>query len=152
MSDRLSQLQDNVNYLASLLCDATGVLQEQSKPSKFDNFADNLERGYDQQQQTSELKTQESDVDYKLTFTDLIKNTAKEIDIIIDSLSNEDESTEEKQAEQLNKLENDNEEAAKQLEHVTKSAENLLKQIQLKLAQIAQSELKIHQNIVKENH
>ena len=140
MSDRLSQLQDNVNYLASLFCDATGVLQEQAKPSKFENFAENLDRGHAQQPQVDE-------VDHKLTFTDLITTTAKEIDTIIDSLSNENESSEEIQAQKLRKLEIENEIAAKQLENVTKSAESLLKQIQEKLSKIAESELRNHQII-----
>ena len=140
MSDRLSQLQDNLNYLASLFCDATGVLQEQAKPSKFENFAENLDRGHAQQPQVDE-------VDHKLTFTDLITTTAKEIDTIIDSLSNENESSEEIQAQKLRKLEIENEIAAKQLENVTKSAESLLKQIQEKLSKIAESELRNHQII-----
>jgi hypothetical protein len=140
MSDRLSQLQDNVNYLASLFCDATGVLQEQAKPSKFENFAENLDRGHAPQQQVD-------DVDHKLTFTDLITNTAKEIDSIIESLSNENESSEEIQAQKLRKLEIENEIAAKQLETVTRSAESLLKQIQEKLSKISESELRIHQTI-----
>jgi hypothetical protein len=141
MSDRLSQLQDNVNYLASLFCDATGVLQEQAKPSKFENFAENLDRGHAPQQQ------QVDDVDHKLTFTDLITTTAKEIDSIIESLSNENESSEEIQAQKLRKLEIENEIAAKQLETVTRSAESLLKQIQEKLSKISESELRIHQTI-----
>ena len=140
MSDRLSQLQDNVNYLASLFCDATGVLQEQTKPSKFENFADNLDRGHN-------APVQQEEVDYKLTFTDLITNTAKEIDAIIDSLSNDDESNEEIQTQKLRKLEAENESAARQLENVTRNAESLLKQIQDKLSKIAESELKIHQTI-----
>ena len=44
MTDRLSQLQDQVNQLASLFCDATGVLQGEAKPSKFENFAESLKR------------------------------------------------------------------------------------------------------------
>jgi uncharacterized phage infection (PIP) family protein YhgE len=142
MSDRLSQLQDNVNYLASLFCDATGVLQEGSKPSKFENFADNLDRGHEQQPTLTG-----EEIDHKVTFTDLITTTTKEIDSIIDSLSNEDESTEIVQAEKLRNLEIENDIAAQQLENVTLCAENLLKQIQKKLSQIAESELRMHQTI-----
>ena len=138
MSDRLSQLQDNVNYLASLFCDATGVLQEQAKPSKFENFAENLKRDYENGESTTET----NDEDVKATFAQLITSTTKKIDTLIDSLPNEEETNEELLAEQLRKLELENAIAARQLEFVTDCAENLLEQIQLKISQIAESQLK----------
>ena len=138
MSDRLSQLQDQVNSLATLFCDATGVLQAQAKPSKFENFAENLKRDYENGEPTAET----NDEDVKATFAQLITSTAKKIDTLIDSLPNEEETNEELLAEQLRKLELENAIAARQLEFVTDCAENLLEQIQLKISQIAESQLK----------
>jgi hypothetical protein len=138
MSDRLSQLQDQVNSLATLFCDATGVLQAQAKPSKFENFAENLKRDYENGESTTET----NDEDVKATFAQLITSTTKKIDTLIDSLPNEEETNEELLAEQLRKLELENAIAARQLEFVTDCAENLLEQIQLKISQIAESQLK----------
>ena len=145
MSDRLSQLQDQVNYLASLFCDATGVLQAQAKPSKFENFAENLNRGYEDEESGKEKNAGGKDEveEYKITFAELISTTAKKIDEIIDSLPNEDESNEQLQAQQLRQLELENAVAAKQLEYVTNCADDLLQQIQTKISKIAESQLSI---------
>lgn len=137
MSDRLSQLQDQVNSLATLFCDATGVLQAQAKPSKFENFAENLKRDYENEEP---IDTNAEDV--KVTFAQLITSTAKKIDTLIDSLPNEEETNEQLLAEQLKELEVENAVAARQLEFVTDCAESLLEQIQKKISQIAESQLK----------
>ena len=109
MTDRLSQLQDQVNQLASLFCDATGVLQGEAKPSKFENFAESLKRDYEvTAETTSTASTNPTETgepaiksesaasvdDIKLTFAELIMSTAKKIDILIDLLPDEDESNE----------------------------------------------------------
>lgn len=140
MSDRLSQLQDQVNALATLFCDATGVLQAQARPSKFENFAENLKRDYESEEAQLEANTNAEDV--KTTFAQLITSTAKKIDTLIDSLPNEDETNEQLLAEQLRQLEIENAVAARQLEFVTDCAESLLEQIQNKISQIAESQLK----------
>ena len=145
MTDRLSQLQDQVNYLASLFCDATGVLQSQAKPSKFENFAASLSGGYDEE---NENKPQQQSIEeLKANFAELITSTAKKIDSLIDSLPDDQESNEQLQEEQLRQLEIENAVAAKQLEYVTGCAEDLLKQIQEKIAQIAQTQLSIQQEL-----
>ena len=143
MADRLSQLQDQVNYLASLFCDATGVLQGQAKTSKFEKFAESLKRSYEDENIDAKENKKDEIEEYKQTFAELISTTAKRIDELIDSLPNEDESNEELQTEQLKQLEIENAIAAKQLECVTNSAEDLLKQIQNKISQIAESQLRI---------
>ena len=142
MSDRLSQLQDQVNYLASLFCDATGVLQASAKPSKFENFAKDLDRGYPEEKAEAGASLE----DVKVTFAELITTTAKKIDTLIDSLPNEEESNDQHLAQQLRELEIENAVAARQLEYVTKCAESLLEQIQKKISQIAQSQLSIEPN------
>jgi mediator of RNA polymerase II transcription subunit 21 len=141
MSDRLSQLQDKVNILAGYFCDATGVLQAEAKPNKFENFAENLDRGYD-----AENNSEDTINDIKITFAQLITATAKQIDTLIDSLPNEEESNEQLFAQQLSDLEVENAVAARQLEYTTKCAENLLAQIQKKISQIAESQLIIDKN------
>ena len=110
MTDRLSQLQDQVNHLAGLFCDATGVLQGEAKPSKFENFAEGLKRDYEVSSETNtganqpdaannlettapiKSESEASVEDIKLTFAELIMSTAKKIDILIDSRPDEDES------------------------------------------------------------
>lgn len=142
MSDRLSQLQDKVNILAGYFCDATGVLQAEAKPNKFENFAESLDRGYDAEEANPDEKINE----IKLTFAQLITSTAKQIDTLIDSLPNEEESNEQLLSQQLSELEVENAVAARQLEYTTKCAENLLEQIQKKISQIAESQLSVDKN------
>lgn len=135
MSDRLSQLQDHVNFLATLFCDSIGVLQDQAKPSKFENFAENLKRDYENEEKTKE--DQASIENLKRTYVESIISTTKKIDDLIDSLPNEDEANEHLQAQQLSELEMENESAARQLEYVTGCAEDLLQQIQKVLENIS---------------
>jgi hypothetical protein len=147
MSDRLSQLQDQVNNLATLFCDATGYLQGHAKPSKFENFAENLKRDYENEEAPAEAAAAaaaaETNVeDVKTTFAQLITSTAKKIDTLIDSLPNEEETNEQLLAEQLRELELENAIAARQLEFVTECAENLLTQLQEKISKISESQLK----------
>ena len=65
-------------------------------------------------------------------FTQLIARTAKDIEVLIDSLPNE-ESSIELQSASLQKLEEENLEAANKLEEVVKQGEATLKEIQAAL-------------------
>uniref|UniRef100_A0A2K5YJS5 Mediator of RNA polymerase II transcription subunit 21 n=1 Tax=Mandrillus leucophaeus TaxID=9568 RepID=A0A2K5YJS5_MANLE len=125
MADRLTQLQDAVNSLADQFCNAIGVLQQCGPPASFSNI------------QTAINKDQPANP----TEAALIARTAKDIDVLIDSLPSE-ESTAALQAASLYKLEEENHEAATCLEDVVYRGDMLLEKIQSALADIAQSQLK----------
>lgn len=128
MSDRLTQLQDVVNSLADHLCNATGVLQENARPSRFGDF----------EQSSTGQSTAD---DYSQLFATLITRTTSELVALIDSLpsipSTESDLTE--QHAQLALLENENLEAATRLEQTTELAEYLLEQVQTCLQSLSQA-------------
>ncbi|ETE64893.1 Mediator of RNA polymerase II transcription subunit 21, partial [Ophiophagus hannah] len=80
-------------------------------------------------------------IEYAQLFAALIARTAKDIDVLIDSLPSE-ESTATLQAANLYRLEEENHEAAARLEEVVCRGDLLLEKIQSALADIAQSQLK----------
>lgn len=130
MADRVTQLQDAVNAQAENICNSLGVLQEFATESTFPEF----ERPSSKPEQNKE--------DYCQTFASLIAKTAKEIDILIDSLPSE-ESTQEIQEENIKRLDQENKEAARRLEEVVHVGDLLLEQIRKALHDIAQSQLEI---------
>ncbi|KAL1275303.1 hypothetical protein QQF64_034926 [Cirrhinus molitorella] len=131
MADRLTQLQDAVNSLADQFCNAIGVLQQCAPPASFSNI------------QTAINKDQPSNPteEYAQLFAALIARTAKDVDVLIDSLPSE-ESTAALQAASLRQLEEENQEAANRLEEVVYRGDMLLEKIQSALADIAQSQLR----------
>ncbi|TRZ01765.1 hypothetical protein DNTS_025593 [Danionella cerebrum] len=131
MADRLTQLQDAVNSLADQFCNAIGVLQQCAPPASFSNI------------QTAINKDQPSNPteEYAQLFAALIARTAKDVDVLIDSLPSE-ESTAALQAASLRQLEEENQEAASRLEEVVYRGSLLLERIQSALADIAQSQLR----------
>ena len=84
MTDRLTQLQEAANLLADHFCNAVGILQQRAPPSHFAGF------------ERSTVKNEESqNVDEEaLLFAQLIARTAKDIDLLVESLPNEDSSSE----------------------------------------------------------
>ncbi|NXW84733.1 MED21 polymerase, partial [Alopecoenas beccarii] len=133
MADRLTQLQDAVNSLADQFCNAIGVLQQCGPPASFSNIQTAINK--DQPANPTEGKS------YAQLFAALIARTAKDIDVLIDSLPSE-ESTAALQAASLYRLEEENHEAAARLEDVVFRGDMLLEKIQSALADIAQSQLK----------
>ncbi|XP_060084732.1 mediator of RNA polymerase II transcription subunit 21-like [Ylistrum balloti] len=129
MADRLTQLQDAVNQLADQFCNSVGILQQCSPPSTF--------AGFEKQLGKSPTDTQE---DYAAIFAKLIARTAKDIDVLIESLPVEDSSLE-LQIATLKKLETENQDTAKNLEDIVSKGEGLLEQIQSALRDIAQCQL-----------
>ncbi|XP_069619186.1 mediator of RNA polymerase II transcription subunit 21 isoform X2 [Ranitomeya imitator] len=136
MADRLTQLQDALNSLADQFCNAIGVLQQCAPPASFSNI------------QTSVNKEQPSSPteEYAQLFAALIARTAKDIDVLIESLPSE-ESTAALQAASLYQLEEENHAAAARLEEVVFRGDMLLEKIQTALADIAQSQLKTRSSI-----
>uniref|UniRef100_A0A1B6GV26 Mediator of RNA polymerase II transcription subunit 21 n=1 Tax=Cuerna arida TaxID=1464854 RepID=A0A1B6GV26_9HEMI len=134
MADRLTQLQDTINQQAEYFCNSIGILQQYSTPSKFSGF------------DRSGSQTPQQQEDYAHLFATLIGRTAKDIDTLIESLPNEDSSTELQMAS-LRRLEEDNREAAKRLEEVVRRGESLLEKIQEALADIAQSQLEMQNSL-----
>ncbi|CAN2387162.1 Mediator of RNA polymerase II transcription subunit 21 [Pristimantis euphronides] len=131
MADRLTQLQDALNSLADQFCNAIGVLQQCAPPASFNNIQTTLNK--EQPQNPTE--------EYAQLFAALIARTAKDIDVLIESLPSE-ESTARLQTESLGKLEEENHVAAARLEEVVYRGDMLLEKIQTALADIAQSQLK----------
>ncbi|RZF40571.1 hypothetical protein LSTR_LSTR013285 [Laodelphax striatellus] len=175
MADRLTQLQDLINQQAEYFCNSIGILQQFSTPSKFSGFDrsgggggggaggctpssvgggggggvlanQNNQNQANQQLQTNQASNQD---DYATLFATLIARTAKDIDVIIESLPNDDSSTE-LQIASLRLLEQENQEAAERLEEVVRRGEVLLEQVQAALADIAQSQLEMQQLTTKQ--
>ena len=134
MADRLTQLQDCVNLQAENFCNSIGILQQFAQPSFFTDF----EKG-----SASKAGQNGTSEDYAQLFASLIAKTAKEIDILIDSLPSE-ESSPELQAAHLRQLEQENLETAAKLEESVRRGEKLLEQIQSLLQDIAQSQLQLN--------
>uniref|UniRef100_A0A8D0BTE3 Mediator of RNA polymerase II transcription subunit 21 n=1 Tax=Salvator merianae TaxID=96440 RepID=A0A8D0BTE3_SALMN len=80
MADRLTQLQDAVNSLADQFCNAIGVLQQCAPPASFSNIQTAINK--DQPANPTE--------EYAQLFAALIARTAKDIDVLIDSLPSEE--------------------------------------------------------------
>lgn len=124
-------LLSRTRMLADQFCNAIGVLQQCGPPASFSNIQTAINK--DQPANPTE--------EYAQLFAALIARTAKDIDVLIDSLPSE-ESTAALQAASLYKLEEENHEAATCLEDVVYRGDMLLEKIQSALADIAQSQLK----------
>ncbi|UJR08226.1 hypothetical protein I4U23_012499 [Adineta vaga] len=137
MSDRLTQLQDVVNLLADHLCNATGVLQETARPSRFGDFEQNSSTTTT----TTTTNVDSNGDDYSRLFASLITRTTGELVALIDSLptipSTDDDLTE--QHGQLELLEQENIESTARLEQTTELAEYLLEQVQTCLQSLSQA-------------
>ncbi|XP_037949785.1 mediator of RNA polymerase II transcription subunit 21 isoform X2 [Teleopsis dalmanni] len=140
MADRLTQLQDTVNQQAEHFCNAIGIIQQTSYPSKFTNFE---RTGSQTPKQNATLD------DFAQLFSQLISRCAKDIDTLIESLPNEDSSNE-LQNQSLKRLEVENQEAAEQLENIVKSGDHMLAKIQSALEDIAIAQLNMQINLKKQ--
>ncbi|KAI1705540.1 subunit 21 of mediator complex domain-containing protein [Ditylenchus destructor] len=123
MADRLTQIQDLVNDLANFMCDSIGVLQASATPCEFG--------------QASKELIEEPNC--KL-FATHIARTAKDIEILIDSLPPDEHSTEDHE-KMLLELDEERAKAAKELENTVGKAELLTEEITAMLSSIAQIQM-----------
>jgi mediator of RNA polymerase II transcription subunit 21 len=85
MADRITQIQDRINEQANFMCNAIGILQGTAKPCNF--------------REPSQELMDEPNADL---FAQHIARTAKDIDILIDSLPGDDKSVDELDQELVN--------------------------------------------------
>ena len=130
MADRLTQLQDAINQQADNFTNSLGILQQTANPSHFTGFGNRPQPALQQNEDHTHL------------FVQMIARTAKDIEVLIDSLPSEESSTE-LQSAGLKKLESENEQAARKLECVIKEGTEVLEKIQSALHDIAQAQLEI---------
>jgi len=130
MADRLTQLQDAVNSQADNFCNSIGILQQMSQPSPLSGYG------------SSTTKVTTPDTDHTLLFAQMIARTAKDIEVLIESLPSE-ESTAELQAAGLQHLEQESDVAGEQLKDTVAAGEKLLASIQAALHDISTKQLEM---------
>lgn len=136
MADRLTQLQDAVNSQADNFCNSIGILQQVSQPASLSGG-----HGGGARAGTGAANNQDT-TDHTQLFAQMIARTAKDIEVLIESLPNE-ESTQDLQAAGLAQLETESELAGEQLAETVKQGERLLSSIQAALHDIASKQLEM---------
>uniref|UniRef100_A0A0N5ARZ1 Mediator of RNA polymerase II transcription subunit 21 n=1 Tax=Syphacia muris TaxID=451379 RepID=A0A0N5ARZ1_9BILA len=122
MADRITQLQDLVNELANHMCNSIGALQALAPPCDFNASSKQLE----------------SEPNCAL-FAANIARTAKDIEILIDSLPVEDPVSSSVECdEELLKMDD---QRKRELEQVAAEGEALIELIQKKLSEIAKVQM-----------
>ncbi|KAL3313378.1 Mediator of RNA polymerase II transcription subunit 21 [Cichlidogyrus casuarinus] len=91
MADRLTELQDAINIQAEYFCNSIGVLQNIAQPSFFDDFNWPARAAKPEYQEV--LAQSSNSQDYSHDFAVQLTNTAKQIDILISSLPDQDPSS-----------------------------------------------------------
>lgn len=117
------------------------MIQQTARPSKFPNF--------DRTGSQTPVQSQASQEDHTGLFAKLIARCAKDIDILIESLPNEDNSID-IQNQSLSMLEYENQTAARNLQDVVSEGEELLTKIQDALEDIALAQLTMNSTMKDE--
>ncbi|EJW74793.1 hypothetical protein WUBG_14297 [Wuchereria bancrofti] len=125
MADRLTQLQDLVNELANLMCNSIGVLRLTAPSCDFNGTSKTLE-----------------DEENCGLFAATIAHTAKDIEILIDSLPIDEPAASNSEIDSsLLSMDEHRHRAARELEQAVVDGEELIKKIQKALAEIARVQM-----------
>lgn len=129
MADRLTQIQDLINDMANHMCNSIGVLQADPKLScEFGNVSTEIEE---------ETNCQ--------LFAQHIAHTAKDIELLIESLPSDEPSIEQHEKELLD-LDDQRAQAAKELELAVERAEELTSKFKELLSKIARVQMESRPN------
>ncbi|OQV21047.1 putative Mediator of RNA polymerase II transcription subunit 21 [Hypsibius exemplaris] len=138
MSDRISQLQDQLNQLAEQMCNAVGILQQSALPSSLP--------GSDVLLSSTTVKHDSgSDVppaDHPVWFATLIARCAQEVDLLIDQLPADDVNQDQLTAA-IKKTDTNNREAVGNLNDTVHKGQRLLGRIQTALVDVSACETDI---------
>ena len=121
---------------ADNFCNSVGILQQMSQPSPLSGYG-------------STSRMTPPDTDHTLLFAQMIARTAKDIEVLIESLPSE-ESTAELQAAGLQQLEQESEIAGETLKETVKQGEQLLEAIQAALHDISAKQLEMERIAAEE--
>jgi len=145
MADRLTQLQDavnqvsqhtgkNANFLvfslqqADNFTNSLGILQQTATPTPFNGLAGSNAQNGANKAGSNGKTDQPQNEDHTALFSQLIARTAKDIELLVDSLPSE-ESSAQLQSASLAQLERENAVAAESLKETVRRGEAVLKEV-----------------------
>ena len=136
MTDRISQLQNSVNELATYMCNATGCLQQIAVPINFPEFTSQKNKNL---ASSTIPQTAHDEIENNIElFSDLIAKTCRDIDVIASSLP-KSESNSEQQMERIAKLNLKNKSQAEELEMLIEQGTELLLELRRIIDQLSEA-------------
>ncbi|EUB57897.1 Mediator of RNA polymerase II transcription subunit [Echinococcus granulosus] len=143
MADRLTELQDAINLQAENLGNAVGVIQQLAQPSLFRELNHNgrREKEWASNPEFQALLQNQSQEDNAHKFAVTIATTAKQIELLINSLPAEEASLELQDEVTRHLLSEYRKESAKLVHLITKSFQTRLSKVRQLLSKIAEVQL-----------
>ncbi|KAL7054245.1 hypothetical protein AAHC03_026250 [Spirometra sp. Aus1] len=139
MADRLTELQDAVNLQAQNLCNAVGVIQQVAQPSFFPELNWTARASRPEYQALFPDQSQQGDIAFN--FASAIAATAKQIEILINSLPGEEVSLELQDEANRRHIRDYRVESAKLVQLITHGFQHRLSAVRRLLSRIAETQL-----------